>query len=216
MDYVVNHIPKNTPKNRRPGTKMVAEFLTIHNTANTTSTAANERNWLVNTMNPNTASWHIAIDEKQAVEAIPLDEVAWHAGDGGNGPGNRTSIGIEVCESGNQEIVWRNAVSLVAKMLHERGWSTSKVKAHRDWSGKNCPRLILPRWSEFIADIEKELKRLSGASIPDWKKAGLEYLAEQGLITDPAGWLQKIDDDMPVWAVMTILRNIHENLKGEK
>lgn len=161
MEYIINHIPKNTPKNRRPGTKMVPNTITVHNTANPTSTALNERNWLTNPNNFVTASWHIAIDDKQAVEAIPLHEIAWHAGDGSNGPGNRTSIAIEICESGDQKRVWNNAVKLIAKMLHERGWNISQVRTHKSWSGKNCPRLILPEWSRFISDIEKELSQLN-------------------------------------------------------
>lgn len=45
---------------------------------------------------------HLVIDETEAIECIPLNEVAWHAGDGANGTGNRKSIGLQICESGDR------------------------------------------------------------------------------------------------------------------
>ncbi len=209
MNYMVDHIPKSREK--RPGTKAVMTIITIHNTGNPSSTAKNERGWLTNPLNNRTASFHIAVDDREAIECIPLDEVAYHAG---NAEGNRTSIGIEVCESGDQQKTWQNAVQLVAKMLHERGWGLSKIKTHKDWSGKECPRLLLPKWKEFTADIEKELLLLNGSGVEEWKKAGIEYLATNNLMNDPAGWLKKIEEGMPVWAAMIIMANIHKDLKG--
>jgi len=100
------------------------------------------------------------VDEKEAIEAIPLNEVAWHAGDG-NGQGNRASIGIEICESGNREKTLRNAVQLVAKLLKERGWGVDRLRRHFDWSGKICPRILQPNnwagWEQFKKDVAREL-----------------------------------------------------------
>jgi N-acetylmuramoyl-L-alanine amidase len=165
--YRTDHIPKSTPNNRRPGIGLTASTLTIHTTANPSSTARNERAWLTNPSNSRTASYHIVVDEREAVEVIPLNEAAWHAGDG-NRPtsGNRTSIGIEICESGNYEKTLTNAVSLTAKMLHERGWDTSRLRRHYDWSGKNCPRLMnvdgkWSGWVSFVSRVKAELVTLS-------------------------------------------------------
>mgnify|MGYP001014253354 CR=1 FL=1 len=104
MNYKRQHIPISNDK--RPGKKIKVEYITIHSTANTKSTAQNERDWLVNPSNSRKASWHIAVDEKEAIEAIPLDEIAYHAGDK---IGNNLSIGIEICESGNREKTLKNA-----------------------------------------------------------------------------------------------------------
>jgi hypothetical protein len=79
--YKVDHIPKTTPNNRRPGQKMLAQYLTIHSTGNPSSASGGERNWLTSAENHRTASFHVVIDAKQAIECIPFDEVAWHAGD---------------------------------------------------------------------------------------------------------------------------------------
>lgn len=161
MKYVVDHIPKSTPYNRRPGIPMVPTTITIHNTGNPSSTARNERNWLTNPSNTRTASFHIVVDEREAIECIPINEVAWHAGDGGNGPGNRTSIGIEICESGNYTKTLENAAELVAKMLHDFGWGVDRLRRHYDWSGKICPRLMYDGgkwtgWTKFVKMVQEK------------------------------------------------------------
>lgn len=150
MEYKVDHIPNSTLFNRRPGLAMVATTITIHNTGNPSSTGRGERSWLTNVTNNRTASYHIVVDEREAIECLPLNEVGWHAGDGsGAKSGNRTSIGIEICESGDYAKTLDNAAALVAKMLKERGWGVDKLRRHYDWSGKICPRLMYDngKWS---------------------------------------------------------------------
>ena len=187
MNYIVDHIPRNTPHNRRPGTSMHPEYITIHSTGNPSSTARNERGWLTNPSNIRTASWHICVDEKEAVEAIPLNEVAWHAGDG-NGQGNRASIGIEICESGDREKTLRNAVQLVAKLLKEKGWGVDRLRRHHDWSGKICPRILQPNnwqgWKDFIKAVEKELNSVAQkTNIPSaWAKEAWNWAKKEGLL----------------------------------
>jgi hypothetical protein len=153
IPYVINHIPKNTPNNRRPALLMNASTITIHNTGNPTSTTQNERNWLTNPTNSRQASFHIVVDENQAIECLPLTENAWHSGDGNTASsGNRTSIGIEICESGNYAKTLQNTVELVAKMLKERRWGIERLRRHFDWSGKICPRLMHDegKWTGWI------------------------------------------------------------------
>ena len=177
MDYIKMHIP--ILKGKRPGIKTKMTSITIHNTGNPTSTALSERNWLTNPINNASASWHICVDSKQAIEAIPLDEVAYHSG---NSEGNNTSIGIEICESGNYRQNEQNAVELIAKMLMERGWGVDRVKRHKDWNGKNCPRLIIPYWYEFLDRIQKEIDKAKG-----WKDIIREVAA------DPENWITDIE-----------------------
>lgn len=163
MNYRKDYIPKNTAHSRRSCNAMSATTITIHNTGNTESSAANERAWLTNTDNDRQASFHIVVDEREAIECIPLNENAWHAGDGSSAKsGNRTSIGIEICESGNYAKTLDNAVALVASMLKERGWGTDRLRRHFDWSGKICPRLMYDGgkwtgWAEFKARVDAKL-----------------------------------------------------------
>lgn len=153
----VNLIPVD--KFRRKGVALKPTSLTIHNTANLKSSANGERNWLVNLENEVQASWHYAVDEKEAVLAIPEGEVALHSG---STAGNYSSLSIEVCESGDQDVVWKNAVGLSAFILHKYGWGVDKIKKHRDWSGKDCPRKIIPVWGKFISDVQETLNQLKG------------------------------------------------------
>jgi N-acetyl-anhydromuramyl-L-alanine amidase AmpD len=226
----VDNIPRTTPKDRRPGVKLSATSITIHNTANEKSTAKNERDWLTNPSNTVTASWHYAVDQLHAVEAIPTTEVAYHAG---TKQGNNSSIGIEVCESGDQVLTWKHAVGLTAKLLHERKWEVEKVRTHKSWSGKNCPRLILLRWNEFIRDVKETLDYLNknpNAVTPtpkpdntvtvetpkSWKHTGVEKLNAIGILDDLKGWKAKVDEAMPVWAVCTLIAQAYEKLTGKE
>lgn len=143
---------------------MSPQYITVHSTGNPKSTASNERNWLSNPSNKATASWHIVVDGKEVIEAIPLNEVAWHAGDG-RGPGNMKSIGIEICESGNRQKTLQNAVKLVAKLLKERDWGIDRLRRHYDWSRKICPRIFYDDgkwtgWKEFVERVRKELESM--------------------------------------------------------
>ncbi len=73
---------------------------------------------------------------------MPISESAWHAGDGA-GTGNRKSIGIEIAEVNGAE---ETAIKFIAQLIKATGISIDKVVPHQRWSGKNCPRLILPHW----------------------------------------------------------------------
>jgi len=160
MEYRIDHIPISTPCRRRQGIKIMPTTITIHNTGNPSSTARGEREWLVNPSNIRQASWHIVVDDKEAIEAIPLDEKALHSG---TLTGNMTSIGIEICESGDYAKTLENAVKLVAKLLRERGWGVDRLRRHYDWSGKICPRLMYDGgkwtgWEDFKRRVAAELE----------------------------------------------------------
>ena len=166
--YFVDHIPVNTAHNRRPGLYLAPEYITIHSTGNPSSTARNERAWLTNPVNNRTASWHTCVDEKEAIEAIPLNETAWHAGDGA-GPGNRKSMAIEICESGDREKTLAHAAALVAGLLQARDWDVGRLRRHFDWSGKACPRIFMDNnwagWETFKGSVQTKLKaRLKGGA----------------------------------------------------
>lgn len=184
LEYKIDHIPKGK---RRPGTITKHEYLTIHSTANSTSSAKSERAWLLNPSNSRTASWHICVDEKVAIEAIPLNETAIHSG---TRAGNEKSIGIEICESGDRTKTMLNAVELVAKLLKERCWGTDKLKRHFDWSGKICPGIMAANnwdgWRGFLAMVERELQKDQPSN---WAKEAWNWGKKEGITdgTDPKG-----------------------------
>ncbi len=125
MNLIVNHVPVS--KKCRPGTKMTPTSITIHSTGNPDSYASGERKWLENASNDRTASWHYVVDESQVIEAIPPTEVAWHAG---NDIGNKTSIGIEICETGDRSKVLANAKELALHLM--RKYKIEKMVRHFD------------------------------------------------------------------------------------
>lgn len=140
---------------------MVAEYITVHNTANDAS-AANEVAY--HNRNDNQISFHIAIDDKEVIQCIPFNRNAWHCGDG-QGAGNRKSIGVEICYSksggARYEAAEENAVQYIASLLQQFGWGVDRIKKHQDWSGKYCPHRILEekRWDSFKERIQKALDK---------------------------------------------------------
>jgi len=174
MVYRIAHIPC-TKTDQRPGLPLEPSTLTIHSTGNPTSTARNERDNLARPDNTRKASFHVVVDEHEALECIPPDEVAWHAGDPA---GNHTSLSLEICESGDRERTLRHAAEVCARLLDSYGWDVTHLRQHHDWSGKNCPRILRDtgRWEAFVGMVAQEL----------YDPAGV--LAAAGLINSPDYW----------------------------
>ena len=146
---------------------MSAQYITIHNTSNSASADAEIR-YMIN--NNNQTSYHVCVDEKEVIQAIPFNRNAWHAGDGVSGTGNRKSIGIEIARStGDANLFARaeqNCAEYVAKLLKERGWGIDRVKRHKDWSGKNCPHKTMEKgWQRFLNMIQDELDKLTRPAV---------------------------------------------------
>ncbi|OXS67533.1 XlyB [Lysinibacillus sp. KCTC 33748] len=147
---------------------MFPQFITVHNTAND-APAANEIAYMLS--NNNQVSYHVAVDDKEVIQAIPFNRNAWHCGDGGGSTdpnaltkGNRLSIGVEICYSKSGGACYvaaeENAVQYIAKLLKQYGWGVDRVKKHQDWNGKYCPHRILSeeRWNSFLNRIEEAMK----------------------------------------------------------
>jgi N-acetylmuramoyl-L-alanine amidase CwlA len=185
----------------RPGTPINLQSITIHNTGNPTSTPEGERAWLDSPSNTRDASWHYVVGEKIIIQAIPETEQAWHAVSG-----NATSLGIEVCESGDQKVVYQNAVWFAASLLHKYGWGVDHMKKHQDWTGKYCPRLLIPIWPQFVSDVQKELSSMGTAvnqikfsldgdvrTFPGILQDGKSYVAVRDLL-EALGWVVGWDE----------------------
>ena len=195
MVKIIKKIVDESKYNIKCPFKMKAEYISVHNTANDAS-AENEVAYMIN--NNNETSYHFAVDDEEAVQALPLDRNGWHAGDG-NGNGNRKSIGIEICysKSGGSrfEKAEKNAVELIASLLKERGWGIDRVKTHQDWSGKYCPHRTLDLgWDRFIKMIEIELgsnKKTIKNDVNVYYRVKTQkhgWLSEVKNLEDYAGW----------------------------
>lgn len=157
---------------------MTPKKITIHATDNQ-ATANNEISYMRN--NNSSTSFHVAIDEKEAVQGLPYNRNGWHAGDGRNGYGNRNTIGVEIARSYDRnrkttrlneplksqwEKTFNNTIKFVAQLCIDLGIVANKsnIKKHQDWSGKYCPRKILDdkTWDKLVNGIIKEYNRLIG------------------------------------------------------
>lgn len=166
--------------------EMTPKGITVHNTANDAS-ARNEIAYMTN--NNYETSFHYAVDDKEAVQGLPLDRNGWHASDG-NGPGNRTTIAIEICysKSGGERFdkAEENAAKLIADLLKKYGWDISVVKRHYDYAPdkKYCPHRTMDKgWDRFLNMIKAKLE-----DNPVSNEVNVYYMAR----TQKHGWLSEV------------------------
>ncbi len=155
-------IPKD--RHNRPGFPIVPAYITIHDTGNANK-GADARGHASYVKSDAAAkaevSWHFTVDDELVIQHLPLNEGGWHATDGSKGPGNSTSIGIEICENkdGDRAKAEENAAQLTAFLLRVFGLGADKVVPHRRWyPRKQCPHLLLPRWDAFIERVGRILE----------------------------------------------------------
>ena len=196
MNIIQRFIPTSN-KDTRPCFKMKPTHITIHETDNTGFKAnAESHARLQEGGNPRKASWHLQIDDTYAIQSVPFDEVAWAAGDGDNGPGNRKSIHIEMCvnSDGNYKKTVTNTAEVTKQLMQQFNIPITNVVQHNKWSGKNCPRHLRAGdwgicWADFINLVKKEeVKKVSATytdkvTVPNtayWQAASLvqEYQAK--------------------------------------
>jgi N-acetylmuramoyl-L-alanine amidase len=152
-------------------------FITIHSTDNR-SRSANALNHAL-AMNKGLRgrhnrtgylTWHFTVDDHSIYQTLPTNETGEHADY--EGPGNRSSIGIEMCVNRGNDIgstVDRTA-QLTARLMRQYDipldhvvphmhWHMIRYKDGRDLGFKKCPRILLdggrlgPKWSAFIAKV---------------------------------------------------------------
>lgn len=163
----------------RSARAMHPSSITIHETGNARKGAdAKAHSAYIKTVKT-PISWHFTVDEKSIYQHIPTNEIAWHAGDGGTGKGNTTSIAIELCVNadGDFKKTKENAKRLVQHLMNDTGIET--VVPHKQWSGKDCPKnIIASGWDVFYnwlmnddGDIEKIIKERDY-----WKRAVYDLL----------------------------------------
>lgn len=138
---------------------MTPKYVTFHNTDNSAS-AKNEIKYMIT--NNNQTSFHVAVDDIEAIQGIPFNRNAWHCGDG-NKDGNRSSIGVEICYNklGKNDAKFKkaeeNAVKVCAQLLKQFNLGIDRLKPHKHWSGKNCPSTT--NHQEFINRVKAELTK---------------------------------------------------------
>lgn len=171
----------------RPGGAMTPQYITIHNTANTSrgAGAVNHAKYLRGSGAKNTVSYHFAVDDHVIVRILPENEHGWHAGDGSNGTGNRKSLAIEICENPESDLsaATENASELTASLMRKYNIPLAHVVQHNYWSGKNCPRRIRAgepyNWDTFLAHVKKHFDA-AGTSGGQTAADGTLYTVQTG------------------------------------
>ncbi len=168
----------------RSGYALKPDFVTIHNTSNKKkgANAASHATYMSNSGKNTYVSYHYVVDDKEIYQLLPDNEVAWHAGDSENGPGNRKSLAIEICENSDGDLLkaTNNAVELTAYLMKKHNIPLANVVQHNKWSGKNCPNRIRAgqpyNWQTFINKVQAAY----GAQTPA-NASGLQATALQSL-----------------------------------
>jgi len=115
-------------------------------------------------------TWHFTVDDHSIYQTLPTNETGEHADY--EGPGNRSSIGIEMCvnRGNNLDITIDRTAQLTARLMRQYNIPLDHVVPHMHWrmirysDGRNlgfkqCPRILLdrgrlgPKWSAFIAKV---------------------------------------------------------------
>jgi N-acetylmuramoyl-L-alanine amidase len=168
---------------RRVVRPMRPRFITIHSTQNYTADARKHSLALKNgaLRSPKTRFgnrigyliWHFTVDDRVAIQHMPTSEQGEHADF--HGPGNRLSIGIEMCEhrgSSRSATIERTA-KLAAVLMKRHGIPLRQVVPHYHWPRpgkhpphKNCPHFLLDhgrpgaKWRWFLGRVNYHYQRL--------------------------------------------------------
>lgn len=160
---------------------MTPKYVVCHNTAND-APATNEISYMIG--NDNEVSFHIAVDDVNAIQGLPLDRNAWACGDGGSGQGNRYGISVEICYSlsggSKYTAAEENAVYVMARLLYKYGLGIDALKQHHDFATnkKNCPHRIRDekRWDGFKGRVQWVLDEIKKGNIDSALESGTTAL----------------------------------------
>jgi N-acetylmuramoyl-L-alanine amidase CwlA len=163
----------------RPQILMQPKYITVHNTGNTGASAKANSDYI--TKLNEYKSWHFTVGKDEVYQQLPINEIGYHAGDGETGIGNTQSIGIEIAEVDGAE---ETAIKFIAELMKATNIQLINVVPHKRWSNKSCPRLILPHWTTFISDIEKELLKGQNMTL----EQALKIFTDKGIMDTPVYW----------------------------
>jgi N-acetylmuramoyl-L-alanine amidase CwlA len=168
LKVVQDFIPAGN--SNRPGKKLAATSITIHNTDNEdpgANAAAHAKYQKGADARKRKVSWHFTVDDKSVYQSLPINEVGWHAN-----KGNATSIGIEICMNAGLDApaAYKRAALLTAVLAFQNKIKVpSQIRQHHDWSGKHCPRVLRDKpngWKDFLEQIKQFRDKLTDVPAP--------------------------------------------------
>lgn len=182
VNLKVDMVPRGT-HGRKVVRPMKPRYITIHSTQNYTADA--ERHSLAlkrgALRSPKTKTgnrigyliWHFTTDDRVAIQHMPTTEQGEHADF--NGPGNRLSIGIEMCEHRgcSRAATLERTAKLTAVLMKKNRIPLQNVVPHYHWpragrkpANKNCPHFLMDKgkpgakWRAFLSRVNYHYRRL--------------------------------------------------------
>jgi N-acetylmuramoyl-L-alanine amidase len=162
---------------RRLFREMTPQYITIHSTQNPTGDAyAHAKALNRGALRGGVCGylcWHFTVQGDTVIQHIPTSERGEHADF--DGPGNRYSIGIEMCEhQGNDQLAtMERTAKLAASLMFSHKIPIENVRAHYHWPregystpNKDCPHFLLENgkpgetWRWFVGRINQHHSRL--------------------------------------------------------
>jgi len=217
----------------RPGKKIHPKGLVVHWTANTGrgANARANRNYFNHT--DRSVSAHYVVDDKEVVQCLPEDEMAYHVGAKTykekavhelSGYPNDCTIGIEICVNadGDFKKTLKNVIALAADICKRYGWCRENLWRHYDITGKDCPRFFVDEetavlytlssaggaWDRFKVDVE--MAKLGEKKVT-WKDEIMQKAVEKGFIDEGK---HNPNDPAPKWFVLEVLMDALEKKEG--
>ena len=162
----------------RTGRSMSPRYITIHSTQNWSKGADSNRHALaLKNSKLGRISWHYTTDDRQAVQHLPTSEQGNHADH--DGPGNKYSIGIEMCEHPgcSKTATMDRTAKLSAYLMVKHNIPLSRVVPHYHWPrwgknppNKNCPHYLMTngrpgaKWQAYLAKVDRYHKQITASS----------------------------------------------------
>jgi N-acetylmuramoyl-L-alanine amidase len=156
---------------------MLPSYITIHSTDNTAHSAdarhhagAMKSGLRGRHNRTGFLTWHFTVDDHSIYQSLPTTETGEHADY--EGPGNRSSIGIEMCVNRGNDLpktIDRTA-QLTARLMRQYNIPLNHVVPHMHWrmirfsdgrdlGYKQCPKILLDhgqlgtKWNAFLARV---------------------------------------------------------------
>jgi len=179
MPQITNSIIPSGTAGRWRARPMKPRYITIHTTQNYSRGAGAAmhskalKNGALKSKNNSLGflTWHYTVDSNSIHQSLPDNEQGQHADY--EGPGNRYSIGIEICENSDGSFARAsdNAAKLSAILMKRHGIGINEIKGHYHWErirysdgknlgNKNCPKPLLTngkpgaKWEAYKAKIQ--------------------------------------------------------------
>ena len=73
--------------------------------------------------------------------------------------------------------------------------------------------LLETEFRHLLAEsIYNSIQKIEPLDKEHWKLEGIDYLSKLGFVNDKEYWLERLEDTMPTWAIMLIMKRIHRDL----